>query len=163
MGGSISIAPIRVLAVIGSNLTINAGNVTVNFMSMVSGGTPPYTYAWNLGNGVTSTLAFPPTAQHYNKPGLYKITLDVIDAVGTKTHTEQYLPVLVVGLFQTGMGGVETTKHSESIGLSQQGITDLLIAYTVQQSETVGLSQQGTSNVTSPDSPTRTETVGFTN
>ncbi len=37
----------------GSNLTTNAG-ATVTFAGTVSGGTSPYTYSWNFGDGTTS-------------------------------------------------------------------------------------------------------------
>ena len=38
----------------GSNITANAGS-TVTFAGAVSGGTAPYTYSWNFGDGTTST------------------------------------------------------------------------------------------------------------
>ncbi len=38
----------------GSNITTNAGS-TVTFAGSVSGGTAPYTYSWNFGDGTTST------------------------------------------------------------------------------------------------------------
>jgi PKD repeat protein len=52
----------------------------VNFTSNVSGGTPPYSYEWNFGDGATSSSANP--SHVYQSSGNYSITLRVIDSQG---------------------------------------------------------------------------------
>ncbi len=51
-----------------------------SFIPSVSGGTPPYNYAWDLGDGNTSTDANP--INFYNVPGVYTACLTVTDAAG---------------------------------------------------------------------------------
>ncbi len=51
---------------------------TVNFTQRVTGGTPPYTYAWNLGDGSTGTGGI--VLHKYTSPGTFTVTLTVTDA-----------------------------------------------------------------------------------
>lgn len=69
---------------INSASTVRAGN-TVNFTVAVTGGESPYSYAWNLGDGNTSTQQSP--QQSYSRPGNYTVTVSVTDAAG-KTVTK---------------------------------------------------------------------------
>ena len=53
---------------------------TVNFTQNVIGGTPPYVFVWNFGDGGTSTGA---TVLHtYSVPNAYTVTLNVTDSSG---------------------------------------------------------------------------------
>ncbi len=61
-----------------------AGSLTVSFSSSVSGGTPPYTYAWSFGDGGVSSNPNPTHA--YASPGTYAMGLVVIDHEGTVAH-----------------------------------------------------------------------------
>ena len=53
---------------------------TVTFTAIVSGGTAPYTYAWDFGDGITSDEESPEII--YEEPGVKMISLDVTDADG---------------------------------------------------------------------------------
>jgi formylglycine-generating enzyme required for sulfatase activity len=55
-------------------------NATVAFSGTASGGTPPYRYAWEFGDGYTSGAASPTHA--YGTEGRYTATFTVTDAVG---------------------------------------------------------------------------------
>jgi hypothetical protein len=65
------------------------GPVTVPFHSVVSGGTPPYNYTWNFGDG--SAPSYGSTANHTYQDsfgGPFNATLTVKDAAGlTGSHT----------------------------------------------------------------------------
>ena len=50
----------------------------VAFIAIADGGPDPYTYAWDFGNGVTSTDPNP--VYSYPQPGTYDVTLCVTDA-----------------------------------------------------------------------------------
>jgi PKD repeat protein len=53
---------------------------SVNIKAAVSGGTAPYSYLWNFGDGQQSTLASP--SHVYLHSGSYPVTLMVKDAAG---------------------------------------------------------------------------------
>ncbi|UCF80828.1 MAG: PKD domain-containing protein, partial [Acidobacteriota bacterium] len=53
---------------------------SASFIAGVSGGTPPYDYLWNFGNGATSSAANP--TYTYPSPGVYAVTLQVTDSCG---------------------------------------------------------------------------------
>jgi PKD repeat protein len=54
--------------------------LAVNFTSNVSGGTPPYGYAWSFGDGTTSTSANP--SHTYQNSGSYSPTIKITDSQG---------------------------------------------------------------------------------
>jgi len=56
--------------------------LTVYFTRHVSGGTAPFTYSWNFGDGATSTVNNP--GHTYTKAGSYTVTLTVTDGTGAK-------------------------------------------------------------------------------
>lgn len=75
---------------------------TVTFTAIVSGGTAPYTYAWDFGDGITSDEESPEII--YEEPGVKMISLDVTDADGnkaarprTRTFVVEAAPVEDVG------------------------------------------------------------------
>ncbi|MCT4579923.1 MAG: PKD domain-containing protein [Flavobacteriales bacterium] len=73
-----------------SNDTICAGE-TVQFSNASTGGTTPYTVAWNFGNGNTSTNAS--DAFTFNTFGVYQISLTVTDGVGATDDSVFYIVV----------------------------------------------------------------------
>ena len=54
--------------------------LTVNFVSQVTGGNPPLTYAWDFGDGGTSDL--PDPGYEYTGVGTFQAVLDVTDSDG---------------------------------------------------------------------------------
>jgi len=71
------------------------GSGTLQFSSTVSGGSPPYTYRWDFGDGMTSAEASPTHA--YASTGTYLITLVVTDSGGHATTTRFSVTVPGVG------------------------------------------------------------------
>lgn len=77
-----------------STFTYTAGGPnTVNLFAAASGGTPPYQYLWNFGNGQIQTTNLTSTAYANNTPGTYLICLTVTDALGC---TSQYCGNVVI-------------------------------------------------------------------
>ncbi|MBW6491252.1 MAG: HYR domain-containing protein [Lentimicrobium sp.] len=70
------------------NLGCNLGSGTpVSFNSVVDGGDGNYTYFWAFGDGATSTAANP--IHSYANPGVYVVSLTVIDGTGaTLTYSQ---------------------------------------------------------------------------
>lgn len=72
------------VAVAAFSPATGASPLTVNFVSTVTGGTAPYTYAWNFGDSGTSTLEDP--THTYTVGGTYTPTLLVTDAANNNTQ-----------------------------------------------------------------------------
>jgi PKD repeat protein len=56
--------------------------LTVSFDLDIDGGTPPYKYKWDFGDGQKGTDANPALAHTYDKPGTYMVEVTIDDAGG---------------------------------------------------------------------------------
>ncbi len=61
-----------------------AGEFALDFVSTTTGGTPPYTYLWDFGDGTTSTLVSP--THVFASAGPYTVTLTVNDQLDWDSH-----------------------------------------------------------------------------
>ncbi|MDE2046498.1 MAG: PKD domain-containing protein, partial [Thermoplasmata archaeon] len=77
--GSIQVS-ILLQATIDANVSIGATPLVVGFTSAVSGGVAPYTYDWNFGDGVSSSLPAP--THTYTRTGTFSVQFRVSDAAG---------------------------------------------------------------------------------
>jgi len=68
--------------------------LTVTFTAIVSGGTPPYQYLWNFGDGTPNSTLPQPTHVFYNV-GDYRVTLVVRDSQGFSVQVQNFVTVLV--------------------------------------------------------------------
>jgi len=75
------------------------GPGALQFSSTVSGGSPPYTYRWDFGDGTTSTESSP--THVYASAGTYVITLVVTDSGGYATTTRFSVAVAAAGSAST--------------------------------------------------------------
>jgi hypothetical protein len=77
---------------------------SVTFTPTVSGGTAPYSYSWDFGDGSSSTSASP--SHVYSTAGTFTVKLNVTDAnniVATASHTVTVSLVTTVGDFSTSV------------------------------------------------------------
>jgi hypothetical protein len=94
---------------------------SVQFFGTASGGSAPYSWWWDFGDGNTSTLEDP--THTYTAPGLYDVTLTVIDDVGaqaTDTTTANItlpvlFPVLEIGTPTGGFGVKASIKNTGEV------------------------------------------------
>ena len=78
---------------------------TVTFTAIVSGGTAPYTYAWDFGDGITSDEESPEII--YEEPGVKMISLDVTDADGNKAARPRTRTFVVEAASVEDVGDIE--------------------------------------------------------
>jgi hypothetical protein len=78
-------APVELRAAISVNRSEGGAPLSVAFRAAVAGGTPPYTFAWELGDGNTSALPSP--AAVYGTPGERTASLVVRDSFGNTTRS----------------------------------------------------------------------------
>ena len=90
------------------SFAVDAVGLVVEFAPSVSGGTAPFTYSWDFGDGNTSTSQGP--VHEYPKAGTYTVTLKVTDSVSAVEMSTQdvtvkeelpvtFSPVAIVLLF----------------------------------------------------------------
>ena len=86
-----SSAPPQLSTVIEANSTSGQAPLNVNFTGSATGGTGPYTYSWNFGDGQTSTSQNP--SHTYASEGDYTATLTVADNKGVNAVASQVITV----------------------------------------------------------------------
>lgn len=107
----------------GEELVCDAGgpysgeiNQAISFTGFATGGTTPYTWAWDFGDGATAAVQNPTHA--YSTAGTYNATLTVTDAEsGTATDTAIVTviapqPVLEIGAITGGFGIKSSVKNT---------------------------------------------------
>jgi len=89
----------------------------VQFTGTATGGTPPYTWAWQFGDGATSTDQNP--THTYTAPGTYQVHLTVTDSAqatatdgATATIVQAPLPNIVIEKIKGGNGITVTITNN---------------------------------------------------
>lgn len=81
---AITVNPFPIATVSASTLTPTVG-ASVDFAAVPSGGTGPFSYAWNFGDSQTGVGATP--THTFSAAGTYAVTVTVTDAVGASAVT----------------------------------------------------------------------------
>ena len=88
---SITISPSALVASAVATTSAGDAPVSTTLSGSATGGTPPYSYAWNLGDGTSSNLH---SVNHsYTAAGAFMATLIVSDAQGRSSRTAIHLTV----------------------------------------------------------------------
>jgi PKD repeat protein len=86
----------------------------VRFAGMASGGSSPYAYRWDFGDGTTSTERNP--SHTYTQPGTYTVILTITDGRSMSTVKTMTVRVVQRGTTGTTAGGA-TGKVRTRLGL----------------------------------------------
>ena len=122
-------SPLTTIFVVASSSGLTVGQ-PASFTASVSGGTSPYTFNWNFGDGTTASGN--PVNHSFNMPGTYTVTVTVADAnAKTATATASILvnpPTLAVTISgpTTGTAGSAVTFTATGTG----GTTPYAFAWT---------------------------------
>jgi len=95
---------------ITASLTAGAAPLTVNFTALETNGTlPPYTFAWNYGDGANGSGTS--VAHTYSSPGDYNVSLQVVDRFGNTANC-----TLVVNVHPPTLYLVSFNEHALPAG-----------------------------------------------
>jgi PKD repeat protein len=102
----------------GSAPTTGLAPLTVSFTGTAAGGTPPYTYAWDFGDGspAQTGLTSPATTYTYNVPGAFTATLTVTDSTAPTAKTATDTVAISVRPPVPGISGVSPAFGPETGG-----------------------------------------------
>ncbi|MCI4333130.1 MAG: PKD domain-containing protein [Thermoplasmata archaeon] len=106
------VAPLSYVAIYANPTPTDLG-VPVAFTADLAGGTTPYTYAWNFGDGGTNTSGAP---QHsYQSLGSFHVTLQITDGLGASRNG-----TTTVVVDPTPNGSFFATPNPTDVGLGTQ-------------------------------------------
>ena len=101
------ITPSPLVLSFNADKTSGTSPLEVNFTSVVSGGTQPYTYFLNFGDGTSST--YKNSSHNYTTPGTYSVNMKVTDA--RRTNTDLTVMITVIAPLKP-LFNVNTTSGS---------------------------------------------------
>jgi PKD repeat protein len=104
-------------ASIGATPSSGASPLTVAFSPSASGGTPPYGFSWDFGDGTPRNFSQNPT-HTYLSAGLYTAVVEVTDSQGATTHAS-----VVVNVTAAAPGG---GGNGPTLGFPSEGTVALV-------------------------------------
>ena len=114
--------PRTFFAIIATNATVGIVPFTVNATVNAIGGTPPYQFTWDFGDGTQQTTGNI-VAHTYSSPGTYILKVTALDTYGNQATSAVYLTVNTVtsGLSVSGVSISESESNftKENIGFSK--------------------------------------------
>jgi len=85
----------------------------VQFSGLANGGTSPYTYSWNFGDGSTGSGQNP--SHTYVNTGSYTAVLTVTDATGATATNSASVSIISAGVAMVSISSVQTFPSSTAI------------------------------------------------
>lgn len=122
----------------------------IQFTGTASGGTPPYTFEWDFGNGDTSTQQNP--MYTYDSAGEFDVILTVTDNIGSiatdeTTATIEGVPELMIAFIQGGLFKVS----AEIANTGSKEATDVSWSITLQGGAFIGKESTGAGETIAAD------------
>jgi len=155
--------PRTFFAIVATNATSGVIPFNVNATVNAIGGTPPYQFTWDFGDGTPQATGN--TVTHtYQSPGTYILKVSALDTYGNQTTSAVYLVANTVatGLSISGVSIAESNSNfvKDIVNISQQSpaTTDNMKI----SNEIIAVSQQAPQNTTD-NIKISNETISFTN
>ncbi len=99
-------------AAFSANVTTGTAPLTVNFTDATSGGTPPYTYAWDFENDSTNDSTTQNPSFTYSSEGTYSVKLTVTDSAARTADVELKTDYITVSANPDYYAGITATTGS---------------------------------------------------
>jgi PKD repeat protein len=116
---TVTASPSPLVASAAANPTSGQAPLAANFTGSATGGTPPYSYSWNFGDGQSSSSQNP--SHTYNSAGTYIAILTATDSEGLKDDHSLTITVTTPG---TSTYELSISSATGSPAPGQGGTTD---------------------------------------
>ncbi len=118
-------------ALVASAAQASSGGLTINFTGTATGGSSPYWYYWDFGDGTSSTLLSP--SHLYPSTGSYSATFTVVDAVGRGVSSTVVVSVggatggsaVLPAMANAAYGGYTTVTQVQNVGTAAATVSIL--------------------------------------
>jgi len=161
--------PRTFFAIVATNATSGVVPFTANATVNAIGGTPPYQFTWDFGDG-TPQVTGNTVAHTYQSPGTYILKVSALDTYGNQTTSAVYLVANTVaaGLSISGVSIAESNSNfikDGSILIAQQPAPSSIASESLEiTKEQIVIAQQpAPSSIASESIKISSESIGFSN
>jgi len=157
--------PRTFFAIVATNATSGVIPFTVNATVNAIGGTPPYQFTWDFGDGTPQATGN--TVTHtYQSPGTYILKVSALDTYGNQTTSAMYLTAnsIATSLSISGISIAESNSNfikDANIDLQQQQPSITSDNLSISNEKVIAAQQPAPSNLASENMKITSESISF--